>query len=122
MIKKTLTAIFCLMLCAGFGLTSIISASEYDGSIDTGVDTGVDATVLKAAPTASPVAGEYHATQSVTLTAEGSNVVCYTTDDTTPACATTTTCSGTGTVYSSAISVTLTEHLVQLHMSRGLLD
>lgn len=60
------------------------------------------------APTASPVAGTYHATQSVSLTASGSTAICYTTDDTMPACSSSIACT-TGSVYGSAISVTLTD-------------
>jgi uncharacterized protein (TIGR03790 family) len=68
------------------------------------ITTGCDAT----APTASPVAGTYHATQNVSLTATGSTAICYTRDDTIPACANSSTCT-TGTVYSSTLSITSTD-------------
>jgi len=83
------------------------AASETTGSLCTGLNCPVEGTVV-AAPTFSPAAETYHETQSVTLTATGSSGICYTTDGTTPACATATTCS-TGTIYSSVISITSTK-------------
>jgi hypothetical protein len=60
-------------------------------------------------PTASPAAGSYFSTQSVTLsdTTVGASI-CYTTDGTTPAATTAGTCSH-GTTYSTAISVSSSE-------------
>jgi hypothetical protein len=63
--------------------------------------------VVRSAPVANPAAGEYHATQNVTLTATSSTAICYTVDNTIPACATAVTCA-TGTVYNAAVAVTLT--------------
>jgi len=54
-------------------------------------------------PVASPVAGTYTGTQSVSLTATNSTSIYYTTNGVSP------TCSGTGTKYSGAISVSKTE-------------
>ena len=106
MTKKILIVIISLAISISLGMAGVALASTYEGSLDTGPGTGPDG-VVKVAPTASPAAGEYHATQSVSLTATDSSAICYTTDGTTPACASSTTCT-TGTVYNSAISVTLT--------------
>jgi len=73
----------------------------------TGIGSGMGG-VLKAAPLVSPIAGEYHSTQSVTLIASAATAICYTTDGTTPACNTPTTCAA-GVVYSSAVSITSTK-------------
>ena len=72
-------------------------ASEVTGSLCTGVNCPVEGTVI-AAPTASPAAGSFTSNQSVTLTSTGATSIRYTTDGTTPTCA--------STQYSSAISVT----------------
>lgn len=92
-----------LILCGGAGA---VLASETTGEINVGIQTGMEG-VIKAAPTASPAAGTYTSTQSVSLTASGSTAICYTTNSTTPACSGTTACS-TGTKYSSAISIAST--------------
>lgn len=75
-----------------------VVASEVSGSLCTGVNCPVEGIAI-VAPTASPVAGTYTSTQSVTLSAAGSNSIHYTTNGTTPTCT-------SGTTYSSAISVT----------------
>src|SRR5579871_4611926 len=72
-------------------------ASEVTGDLTTGLTTGVGGTVI-VAPTASPAAGTFTSTQSVTLTAAGSQSINFTTDGSTPTCT-------TGTVFSTAISV-----------------
>jgi len=97
-----------LFLCLGF---ISVSASTIGGTLTTGVDTGgQDEGIVVVAPTASVVAGEYHVTQSVTLTASGSTAICYTTDGTTPLCNGAGACT-TGSLYSSAISITTTKTL-----------
>lgn len=61
-----------------------------------------------ATPTASPVAGTYATTQTVSLsTATGGATICYTIDGSTPAAATAGTCSH-GTTYSTAITIATT--------------
>ncbi len=55
--------------------------------------------VLVVAPSASKASDTYHASQSVTLTATGSNTIKYTTNGTDPACP------STGTLYGGAITV-----------------
>jgi len=96
--------IFCLYLTTG-----VAGASEIEGTLDTGIQSGVGNMdgILKSAPTASPVADTYTSSQSVSLTASGSTAICYTIDSTTPACATSTTCT-TGTKYTATFSVTST--------------
>ena len=72
--------------------------SESSGALFTGIGSGVDGVVITS-PTSTPVAGTYHATQSVSLSATGSSNIRYTVDDSTPSCS-------TGTLYSSAVSIT----------------
>ena len=103
MTKKIVIISALFAVCLFGGMQAVRADSEATGSITTGMETGVSGTVT-AYPTASPAAGSYTSTQSVTLTAAGSSKICYTIDGTTPACATSTTCT-TGTAYSSAISV-----------------
>jgi len=87
-----------------FGGLKFVEASEVkEGTLNPGLETGISG-VNKSAPIASPAAGDYHTNQSVTLEALGSTAICYTDDGTTPACATSATCT-TGTKYSSAISL-----------------
>jgi len=102
--KIFLTLLSILML--GAINVSYTHASEILGSLSVGLQTGMEG-VIKAAPSVSPAAGTYTSTQSVSLTASGSSAICYTTNSTTPSCATATTCT-TGTKYSSAISVSST--------------
>ncbi len=81
--------------------------STYEGTISTPIlSTGISATVI-AAPTASPNAGVYQSSQSVTLTADGSSSIRYTLDGSTPTCS-------TGTLYAGAISVTTSEVITAL--------
>lgn len=112
MVKKTfiISLLAILVFCLGFGLFNWTNASETNPqTLTAGIASGVGGMegVVKAAPTASPAAGTYHATQSVTLSASGSSAICYTANGDTPACASATTCT-TGIKYSSAISVTST--------------
>jgi hypothetical protein len=67
-------------------------------TIDNGVNTGGDGATTAYDPSASPVAGTYTSSQSVTLSASGSSSIRYTVDGSTPSCS-------SGTVYSSAITV-----------------
>ena len=79
-------------------LSNLAFAWEGTYQLSTGISTTtVNGTVI-VAPTASPVAGTYTSTQSVTLAAAGASSIYYTTDGTIPACS-------TGTVYAGAISV-----------------
>jgi len=104
MIKKIFAISFSIILV--FGLCSLVQASEVTGDINPGLITGMEGVIISA-PTASPVAGSYTSSQSVSLTAGGSTAICYTTNSTTPACSSSIACS-TGSVYSSAISVSST--------------
>lgn len=91
-----------------FSLGILVQASEIEGTINPGLVTGMEGVVI-AAPTASPVAGTYHATQTVSLTAAGSTKICYTTvaggDD--PVCASSITCT-TGTALANAGTISIT--------------
>src|SRR3989344_2037881 len=79
----------------------MLFASEVTGTITTGLTSGDTQGTVVVAPTASPVAGSFSSTQSVTLTATGSTSIHYTTSGTDPTCS-------TGTTYSGAISVSST--------------
>lgn len=66
-------------------------------------------TPVVATPTASPVAGTYSSTQSVTLsTVTGGATICYTTNGTTPGAAVAGTCDGGSTTYTGTITVATT--------------
>ena len=81
-------------------------ASTFNGTVTTGVSTGIDGTVV-VAPIASPNAGVYPSSQSVTLTAAGSSSIRYTTDGSNPTCA-------TGALYTGTIAVTSSEVITAL--------
>jgi hypothetical protein len=87
-----------VLFCAG---GSVGFASEVTGSLTTGIGSGMSGVVI-AAPTASPVAGTYTSTQTVTLSASGATSIHYTTDGTTPTCTTGSTVSGTISIPSTA--------------------
>ena len=79
-------------------------ASTYEGKLTTGVveNTGtINGTVITS-PIANPATETYTSAQSVSLTAEGSTSIRYTTDGTTPTCS-------TGNTYSGPISVSSTQ-------------
>ncbi|MEI6596923.1 MAG: hypothetical protein WCL13_01780 [bacterium] len=104
---KKLLVIGVLLLVVGFVvIANNSSASTTEGNLVTGLQTGLEG-VTKAAPTLSPAASDYHATQTVTLTASGATKICYTTDGTTePSCASATTCTaGTALASGGTISV-----------------
>ncbi len=89
----------------GLVITSIAFASTITGSISTGLgDNGGVFGVVITTPSASSAAGTYSSTQSITLTATGSNSIQYTIDGTDPTCS-------TGTTYSTAISISSTTTL-----------
>jgi hypothetical protein len=92
-IRKSATiALSGLLLLSG---GPVFATSVTSGSINTGAPSGDTAQE----PNASVAAGTYSAVQSVTLTAGSGASIRYTTNGTVP------NCSGTGTVYSGAISV-----------------
>ncbi len=92
--KKYIFTTFLLLVLA----VTPVSASEQTGTLSTGVQTGVTGTVMSN-PLANPPAGTYTGAQSVTLTSTGSTAIYYTIDGSTPSC------SGAGTLYSGAVSV-----------------
>lgn len=97
-------------LAAASGLTnSSVGSATYSLVGPTVTDT----------PTASPAAGSYFSTQSVSLsdTTAGASI-CYTTDGTTPAASTPGTCSH-GTTYSGAITVSSSETIRALGTLSG---
>jgi hypothetical protein len=78
--------------------------------------------VAASTPTASPGAGTYAGTQSVTLsTSSPGAIICYTTNGATPATNGTSGC-GTGALYSSAISVSSSETIEAVAGGSGYTD
>jgi hypothetical protein len=78
-------------------------------------------TLQGAAPTFSPPAGNYAATQNVTINQAQSQAKCYTTDGSTP----TSTGAGSclhGTLYSTPISIAVTTTLNAIGMANGFTD
>jgi hypothetical protein len=95
--KKT-TFLLSIILFAMTLFVGNVFATTDEGTLgDPTVETGIVGTLISA-PTASPVAGTYTSTRSVTLTASGSQSIRYTVDGSTPTCS-------VGTVYSGTISV-----------------
>lgn len=100
--NRILSSIIALVTAVSATVSPVL-ASETTGTINTGVGSNEANGVVIAAPSLSPAAGSFSSTQSVTLTATGASNIRYTTDGTTPNCTT-----PTGTLYSSAISVSST--------------
>ncbi len=89
-----------LLALSGYAL-----ASQVTGTLTTGIsgnNGNVVNGIVVVPPMASPAAGTYNSAQSVTLTADGSLSIHYTTDGSVPSCS-------TGTVYSGAVSVSVSE-------------
>ena len=87
---------------------NVALADNMTGNLSTGLgitvgNNPVNGTVISP-PVPSPAAGIYTSAQSVTLTADGSTNIYYTTDGTTPDCSV-----PTGTLYSGAITVSSSE-------------
>ncbi|MBU1020371.1 MAG: chitobiase/beta-hexosaminidase C-terminal domain-containing protein [Firmicutes bacterium] len=100
--QKIKYLIFGIVVTLVYLLSSqVLLATEVTGTITTGLTTGETQGTVIVVPTASPVAGTYTSTQSVTLTATGSTSIHYTISGTDPTCT-------TGTTYSGAISVSST--------------
>lgn len=81
---------------------ALFTSVSYAGTLDVGIQAGSGPLQTAVEPVASPTAGTYTSSQSVTLTASGADQIRYTTDGSDPTCS-------SGTVYSSAISVTTTQ-------------
>lgn len=81
-----------------FGLFFSTSACLASWTIDNGITNGGNGATTAYDPSASPSAGTYTSSQSVTLSASGSSSIRYTIDGSSPTCS-------SGTAYSSAISV-----------------
>ncbi len=97
--KKTL--IFLFVIALGLVIfTGNVLASETEwedlDSTEEELETGIGGTLIMS-PVASPVAGTYTSTQSVTLTASGIDSIRYTTNGSTPTCS--------SAQYTGAISV-----------------
>jgi chitodextrinase len=95
-------------LTASTQYTFTVKSKDATGNVSTGssvtVTTSAPADTTAPTVTISPAAGTYSSTQSVTLTANETATIYYTTDNTTP----TYPVSGTTQVYSTAISVSAT--------------
>jgi hypothetical protein len=92
-----------VIMLAMFAVSNMASASDFTGYLSTGVSTGVTGVVI-APPLANPTAGVYTSTQPVTLSADGSTNIYYTTDGVTVP-----DCTANGTLYSGPISVSSSE-------------
>ena len=92
-----------VIMLAMFAISNVAFASDFTGYLTTGVSTGVTGVVI-APPVANPSAGVYTSAQGVTLSADGSTNIYYTTDG-----VTTPDCTANGTLYSGAISVSSSE-------------
>ncbi len=98
--RKKIFSISLLAILSPF----FVFASSIEGSLNTGIYTGPQGYLMQN-PVASPVAGTYTSTKSVSLSATGSNTIRYTLDGSSPACP------STGTLYSGAITVSSTKTL-----------
>src|SRR3990167_2502412 len=97
--KYLILAVVALVLSFSANITF---ATEVTGGIDnTGLNAGGTQGTVITEPTASPSAGSFTSSVSVTLTATGSTSIHYTTSGTDPTCS-------TGTTYSGAISLSAT--------------
>ncbi len=95
---KTTYKIFSLLSALSLMTFALpVQASEVTGNLSTGLITGVQGTVV-VAPSATPSAGTYTSIQNVILSAADSSSIHYTSDNSTPTCA-------TGSIYSGAIIV-----------------
>lgn len=108
MIKKTLGSLVIMSALVLAGCVLVVNASTVTGDLNTGLNTNVGSMdgIVVAAPTLSPAASTYTSAQTVTLSASGATKICYTTDDTTPSCATSITCT-TGTALASGGTITI---------------
>lgn len=88
-----------ILVLIGFVLAIAVPvfAGDTSGSVNTGVGSGVGG-VVKAAPTATPPSGTYNSNQTISLSAQGSEAIYYTTDTTSSPSRT------TWTAYSSPLS------------------
>lgn len=123
------------LIGAGANLTSLCSgalvplcsdmqgnARPAIGAWDVGAYEFAAGTPTAATPSCSPGAGAYVSTQSVTCTdSSGSAIMCYTTNGTTPATDGASGCT-TGTLYSTAITVSVSETLKVIAGGTGFLD
>ncbi|HQU07872.1 MAG: hypothetical protein B7X04_02265 [Parcubacteria group bacterium 21-54-25] len=98
---KTLTTL--ITSVAFLALAAPAMASTVSGTLSTGVSTGISG-IVDAGVSASVPPGTYASTQSVALSASGSDNIYYTVDGSSPACAPT-----TGTLYAGAITVSSSE-------------
>jgi hypothetical protein len=100
--NKLKITVFLAILPSLFLVSNLALASQVTGTLTTGLNATLGTTVngvVIAPPLPNPDAGNYTSTQSVTLTADGSSGIYYTTDGiTVPTCS-------TGTAYSGPISV-----------------
>lgn len=92
--------IFRVISLSAIGLLLVVSiCSAY--TIDNGVNNGAGGAGTASQPTASPAAGAYTSSQSVSLLASEANSIRYTIDGSTPSCT-------SGTVYSSSSPISIT--------------
>jgi hypothetical protein len=109
--KKIITITFLISIIF---FPSLLKATEEFGIIETPeitTDDQMKEVILIGPPTYSPVAGEYHTNQTVSLNAGGSSAICYTLDGSDPTCSGSSDCSN-GTEYvSGGIAINSTKTL-----------
>ena len=96
--------------CSLFLFLPLVFAGETSGTVSTGAQTGPTGVVISV-PIASPGAGTYSSTQNVSLTASGSQYICYSTNGTAPSCNWNTLSCTTGNKYTAPISISSTTTL-----------
>ncbi len=101
-----ITLLLVTLLCFG-GFIHNAKASEISGTLSSGTTSpgNTIAGVLIGPPQASPNAGSYSAAQNVVLSADGADLIRYTTDGSTPDCT-------ASPIYSSAIPVTSSQTII----------
>lgn len=109
------TSLFSAAIIGLLAVATVASADNVSGNLSTGIGgtngNNVTGTVVTP-PIANPGAGVYTSTQSVTLTATGASSIHYTTDGSSPTCS-------TGTAYSGAISVSVSEPIEAISCYSG---
>ncbi len=82
------TQLSVIIIALGLALMAPVYASEVTGTLCSGLNCSIEGVVI-VSPVASPVGGTYTSLQNVALVALGSTEIRYTTDGSTPHCATT---------------------------------
>ena len=101
---KNILAVFIALALLSFSVLTVI-ASQIEDKLTSGMDTSEMTGGAATSPTASPAAGDYSSTQTVTLTATGATTICYTIDGNDATCASSDACEAGASVYTTALSI-----------------